>query len=402
MQPTEFTQESPGTLVLIQRPRSAVDLLELTNESGRPVQIHAFLPNPLPPTINYTAPLVDALARATHAIGRLDAKANDLANPLILIRPLRNHEAIASSRIEGTRANLDTLVVYQEDHALPSENSDVREIANYVRALEYALDQPVECDLSVHLIRELHRILMDGVRGSDLNPGQIRDQQVVIGHAGDRPENASYIPPPPIEVQPMLRDMERYIAEADEITPLIRIALVHYQFEAIHPFNDGNGRIGRLLIAILLKKWGLMSQPCLDLSAYVLRNRERYIQGLKNVSCLGDWTGWIEFLLHGIEQQANDAFRRSDLLLALRQRYIVLLHDVLKPSQIVQLVDQLFMNQTMTAKRLQADLAYSAMTAQRTISKLEEMRIITEATGRKRDRVYVARELISILDTTQG
>jgi Fic family protein len=321
---------------------------------------------------------------------------------MILIRPLRNHEALASSRIEGTRADFDTLVVFQEDHELPSPNSDVQEVANYVEALEYALDQPSDRPLSIYLIRELHRILMTGVRGSNLEPGELRQRQVAIGRAGDRPENASYVPPPPYDVPPLLNDLERYIETDDGMAPLIRIALVHYQFEAIHPFNDGNGRVGRLMIALLLKKWRLMEQPCLDLSAYVLRRRDAYIAALQRVSLRGDWTGWVQFILDGMEEQANNAFLRSELLLELRQRYLQRLSSEINPKVVEPVVDELFLTQRLTAKRLQTLLDVSSATAQRMIDRIEATGIIKERTGRRRDRVYITPEIISILDTTGG
>ena len=400
MNAQDFTEDAPGTLIEIPRPRMPTDLLNLENDAQRPAHIHAFLPNALPPTIQYTTQLVSALARATHAIGRLDTKAQDLANPMILIRPLRNHEALASSRIEGTRAEFDTLVVFQEELELPSPNSDVREVANYVEALEYALNQPNDRSLSIYLIRELHRILMTGVRGNHLEPGELRQRQVVIGKAGDRPEHASYVPPPPFEIPPLLNDLERYIDADDDLAPLIRIALVHYQFEAIHPFNDGNGRIGRLMIALLLKRWGLMEQPCLDLSAYVLRHRDTYIATLQRVSLRGDWAGWIQFVLDGVEAQANDAFRRSEMLLELRQRYLRRLPSEINAKAVEPVVDELFMTQRLTAKRLRTLLAVSPATAQRMIERLESTGIIKERTGRSRDRVFVTPEIIGILDTT--
>lgn len=390
----------PGSLVRIPRPRSAADLLELDIDAARPTHIDAFVPDPLPPDIHYSAPLVTMLAQAMLALGRLDTKANDLANPMVLIRPLQNHEALASSKIEGTRADFDTLVVFQEDEVAPGSDSDVREVANYVKALQYALDQPDDRRLSVYFIRELHRLLLTGVRGSNLNPGDFRDRQVVIGRAGDRPEEASYVPPPPIEVQPLLNDLEQYIEIEDAIPSLIRIALIHYQFEAIHPFNDGNGRVGRLLISLLLKRWGLMKNPCLDLSAYVYRHRAEYIQALQRVSRLGDWDGWISFLVEGVERQAVNAFLRSERLLELRERYIDRLKGVVRAEQIEPLVDNLFINQRLSAKRLQTELGYATMTAHRTIEKLENMDIVVERTGQQRNRVYVAKEIISIMDTT--
>lgn len=390
----------PGSYMRIPRPTSAVDLIELRSDSARPTHIDAFVPNPLPPRVHYTADLVAALGEAMLDLGRLDTKADDLTNPLVLIRPLQNHEALASSKIEGTRADFDTLVAFQEDEGVPLGSSDVREVANYVRALQYVLEQPDDRRVSIFLLRDLHRILLTGVRGSNLDPGILRDRQVVIGRPGERPEDASYVPPPPSELQPLLYDLERYLDSADPTPTLIRIALAHYQFEAIHPFNAGNGRIGRLLIALLLKQWRLMKHPCLDLSAYVYRNRAEYIQALQGVSRLGDWDGWIRFFIDGVRHQAADAFRRSEQLLELRERYLQRLKGEVRDAQIEPLVDRLFIDQRVTAKRLRTELGYASTSAHRTLAKLEQMGLVTERTGQQRNRIYVAREIIMILDTT--
>lgn len=196
-----------------------------------------------------------------------------------------------------------------------------------------------------------------------------------------------------------MSDLDAYLARVDETPPLVQIALAHYQFEAIHPFNDGNGRVGRILIAILLKRWNLLTHPCLDLSAHVLRSRDDYIRALQRVSHNGDWTGWLTYFFTGVEAQAIDTLRRVDALLALRGQYIERLRAELKSSHLEVLVDDLFQHQRLTAKRVQAVLGVSEMTARRVLAKLVEFRMVEERTGRKRNRVYIAAAVIAIVES---
>jgi Fic family protein len=396
---TDAPAAIPGTWVAIPRPRMAGEPSDFDAKENRPSHIHAFLPDPLPPEFAYTPRLIALLSRAMHALGRLDAKASDLANPLMLIGPMRNYEAVTSSRIEGTVAELDSLTLFQEERDESSGGGDLREVANYVDALTLGLNLPNERPVSSALIRELHAVLMASVPGPLLDPGHFRERQVIVGRPGDRPEQAAFVPPPPSDVAPLMSDLDAYLTSDDEAPPLVKIALAHYQFEAIHPFNDGNGRVGRILIAILLKRWNLLTHPCLDLSAHVLRSRDGYIRALQRVSHDGDWSGWLTYFLTAVEAQATDTLRRVDALMELRGRYIERLRPEVKSSHLELLIDDLFQHQRLTAMRVQNVLDVSEMTARRVLAKLVELRIVEERTGRKRNRIYIAPAVIAIVES---
>lgn len=400
MRRTDFASDSPGDLVRVPQTLTPAQLRDL--EVGirtMPVEIYSFVPHPLPPTITYHDAIVAALGRAMLALGRLDQVVRDLANPYVLVRPFLRREAVTSSRIEGTRADIADLALFEATGIADQDRpDDVREVENYLKALEYAIAQPPERPVSLGLVRELHQLLLQGVRGDLLEPGQIRTQQNYIGAGGDRIEAARYVPPPPGDLLGLLSDLERFIADESDIPPLVRIALVHYQFEAIHPFLDGNGRLGRLIVALLLQRWDLMEHPVVDLSAYVLKRRDAYTDGLLAVSQAGDWRGWIAFFLNAFEFQANDAFRRSRRLLDLKQQYQAMLSREIKTGKRERLVDHLFEHLTVDIRGAAQVLGVTYPSAQRLVGKLEEYGILEEATGRRRDRVWRARQIIAVLD----
>jgi Fic family protein len=404
MQPTDLTPNAAGDLVPIACTLTPTDLLNIDVGGARPAhQAYAFVPNRLPPTIAYDEAMVSSLGRAMLALGRLDQSITDLPNPSILSRSFLRREAVTSSRIEGTRADLSDLVLH-EVTGLPDQDSerDAQEVENYLNALIYALDQPEDRSVSISLIRELHQLLLDGVRGSYLEPGQIRTRQNFIGTQRDTVDTARYVPPPPDAVRDLLLDLEGFIDAPSQIPALVRIALVHYQFEAIHPFLDGNGRLGRLLVALLLQRWGIMAYPAVDLSAYVLRHRDQYIDGLLRVSLAGDWRGWITFFLEAFEIQANDAFDRSRRVIALRDHYGQTLVGLLRSSSPDRLLDDLFEHLTITVKRAAELLGVSFTTAQRFVEKLVDLGVLEEMSGRQRDRVYRARQVIAILEIDES
>lgn len=400
MQPADFASDAPGDLVRVPQTLTPAQLRDLeVGIRAMPVEVYAFVPHPLPPTFTYDDEIVAALGRAMLALGRLDQVVRDLANPYVLVRPFLRREAVTSSRIEGTRADIADLALFEATGIADQDRpDDVREVENYLKALEYALTQPAERPVSVGLIRELHQLLLQRVRGDHLEPGQIRTRQNYIGAGGDRIESARYVPPPPGDVLGLLSDLERFVAEEMVMPPLVRIALVHYQFEAIHPFLDGNGRLGRLLVALLLQRWGLMEHPAVDLSAYVLKRRAAYTDGVLRVSQRGDWRGWIAFFLDAFEFQAIDAFRRSRRLLDLREQYQTLLSREIKTGQREKLVDHLFEHLTVDIRGAAQVLGVTYPSAQRLVGKLEEYGILEEATGRRRDRVWRARQIIAVLN----
>ena len=377
----DFNPESPGELVKVGP----------SNED-----VWGFLPHPLPPQIEPDLGLLNTVSSATQALGTLDGLGQTLANPYLLIRPFLRREAVASSRIEGTVADIGQLLLFEADAETEAPDSDVREVANYVRALEYGLAQPPDRALSTSLIREMHFQLMTDVRGGDRHPGRFRDVQVYIGQRGTGLRGARFVPPPPTEVPVLMRDLERYITEPSDLPPLMRIALIHYQFETIHPFEDGNGRLGRLLIPMLLCSWGLLERPLLYLSDYFDRNRNEYLDHLLFVSQRGDWRGWIDFFLDAVQTQARDALQRGKRLLSLREEYRAR-YQAGGSSRMLQVVDDLFDRPTLTVRGVADRLGVGYTSAQALVTILEQDGILVEMTRRKRGRVYMAAEIVEVL-----
>lgn len=363
----------------------------------------AYYPHPLPPDIDWTPDLILTLSEATAALGELKGSGRTLANPHLLIAPFIRREAVLSSRIEGTQASLSDLYTYEAMQLpmfdVPSNaDLDVKEIHNYVRALEYGLERMKTLPLSLRLIREVHQQLMAGVRGEHQTPGEFRRSQNWIGEPGCRLVEASYVPPPPDAMQQALRDLETYLHTTPTLPALVRLGLIHYQFEAIHPFLDGNGRIGRLLIVLLLCAWDLLPQPLLYLSAYFQRHREAYYAHLMAVSQHGDWAGWLRFFLQGVLVQSQDAIARSHRLLDLRERYRQHLQNRRAAARLLQVTDYLFIRPIFTVNGLSAalpDLDYQA--GARYIRMLEEEGILRETTGQSRNRVYQADEVLEAI-----
>jgi len=270
----------------------------------------AFVPAPLPPALDWTPRLVRLLSDADRLIGRLAGEGGRLANPHILIRPFVRREAVLSSRIEGTQATLGELLAAEAGAVVDRSPEDLREVGNYVAALEYGISRLGKLPLCVRLIRELHEKLMEGVRGHHAAPGQFRTIQNWIGKPGSTLQTASFIPPPPGEVERSLAEWESFL-HASELPPLATIALAHYQFEAIHPFLDGNGRVGRLLITLFLVERKILSAPLLYLSAFFEASRRDYYEGLRAVSERGAWQQWLEYFLLGIARMSEDALSRT-------------------------------------------------------------------------------------------
>ncbi len=294
--------------------------------SGRlirtPADYWAYVPNPLPPDIQWTPGLVAALSEADRALGELAGLGRSLPNPHLLIRPFLHREAVLSSRIEGTRATLSDLYAYEAAQLRLFElPSDVHEVHNYVQALEYGLDRLRSLPLSLRLIREIHARLMEGVRGELQTPGEFRHSQNWIGSPGCTLNDANYVPPPVDEMHKALHALEGFLYAPSELPPLIRLGMIHYQFEAIHPFLDCNGRIGRLLMTLLLCAWDLLPEPLLNLSAYFEAHRQDYYNLLLDVSQIGTWQEWLSFFLQGVSVQSQDAVVRAQRLQTLRKDY---------------------------------------------------------------------------------
>jgi Fic family protein len=351
----------------------------------------AFVPDPLPPKLPWTDDLAAALSRADRALGELAGMARSLISPRLLIAPFTRREAVLSSRIEGTHSTLSDLYAYEAVQLrmfdLPD---DVREVHNYVRALEFGLDRLRTLPISLRLIRELHQLLLEDVRGDAFGLGEFRRGQNWIGPPGASLSQALYVPPPFEEMLRALGDLERYLHAPSALPPLVRLGLIHYQFEAIHPFADGNGRIGRLLIPLRLCAWGLLPEPLLYLSAYFEANRAAYYELLLAVSQRGAWDAWLHFFLQGVDDQAQDAVRRAERLQTLHQQYRGKVQDSRAAARLLRVVDLLFAQPLVTIRRVAQELGVSAQSATRYIEALADVGVLREITGQARNRVFQA------------
>lgn len=359
-----------------------------------------FVPRDLPPMFDWTSELIATLSDANLAVGQLHGAGLNLPDPDLLITPFVRREAEMSSRIEGTQANIEQLYLFEvQEKAVETKAPDVREVANYARALEYGLKRTVELPVCLRVLRELHEILLENVRGEQKTPGQFRTVQNWIGPIGCPIESAIYVPPPPAQMTTALDAFEKFLyASMDRLPVLVWLAMVHYQFEAIHPFLDGNGRIGRLLVTLLLCTKGVLDKPLLYLSAYFERRRLEYYERLLQVSLRGQWTEWFLFFLRGIIEQSRDAFEKARQLLGLQQRYHKMVRMTKKSSVLIRLVDLLIerpvITTVFTARRL--NVTYPA--AKNNIAKLIKAGILKEVTGTKRNRIYIAMEVLEIIN----
>jgi Fic family protein len=352
-----------------------------------------FVPNPLPPrkpSLEMDAKRVARLARAEHALARLEVAGEMVPSLDWFIYAFVRKEAVLSSQIEGTQATLVDLLEYEAEQGDRSPVDDVREVCNYLDALQYArgqLNSRSGLPLSMRLLHEAHRRLMRGVRGASRQPGEIRRTQNWIG--GTRPGNAVFVPPPPEELPSLLGDLEKYLHADDELPPLVRIGLVHVQFETIHPYLDGNGRIGRLLITLLLEQWNLLSAPLLYLSLFFKRRRADYYRLLGEVRSSGNWEAWTDFFLEGVATIADEA------VAAARDVFSLVSSDRLRliaaPSASVmamRLLEQLPMHPVVTIPGVVKLLKTTKPTAGKAVQLLERIGVLVETSGKRRDRTF--------------
>lgn len=362
----------------------------------------AFLPAPLPPDLDWSPALLTALSDAERELAKLTTVAGNFPFPRLLIQPFIRREAVLSSRIEGTRASLTDLYNYESAQmSFLEQDDDVREVHNYVLALDYGLERLQTLPVSQRLIRELHARLMEGVRGGQFTPGEFRKTQNWIGAAGSTIETATYVPPPVDEMKNALGAMEAFIHADTELPALVRAGLIHYQFEAIHPFLDGNGRVGRLLIMLLLQEWGVLSQPLLNLSAYFEHYRQEYYDHLLAVSQHGKWEEWLRFFLRGVSAQAQDSIFRMTRLQGIRTRYEELVQADNNPQRMSAVIDFLFSRPILTLRQLETALDIPYMAAKRYVDKLVEADVLKETTGHARNRVFMAYEVFHALENTE-
>ncbi|MBV6522210.1 MAG: hypothetical protein MNPFHGCM_02356 [Gemmatimonadaceae bacterium] len=356
----------------------------------------AYVPDPLPPRLAWSDALAAALSRADLAVGRLAGEGRRLPNPHLLIRPFVRREAVLSSRIEGTQATLGELLAAEAGAVVERSPEDLREVANYVVALEFGVARLAALPLSLRLVRELHEKLMRGVRGDAATPGEFRRSQNWIGPAGCTRADASFVPPPPDRLVDCLGAWEKFLHD-DALPPLVHAALAHSQFEAIHPFLDGNGRVGRLLITLLLVERRVLPSPLLYLSAYFEATRPEYYARLSGVTARGEWEEWLAYFLRGVAGQAEDALGRIQRIDALVAGWRERLAQ--GPSRLPERALDLFVeNPFWTVNKLAGRLGVAFTTAQRAVGRLETAGMVALAGEARRNRVYCARALLDILE----
>lgn len=360
--------------------------------------VRAFVPPALPPypAINIL-PLLTKLSAAERALGRLDGITMLLPRHDLFLYMYVRKEAVLSSQIEGTQSTLTDLLRFEAAAEAGQPFDDVREVSNYVDAMMYGLDRLEELPLSLRLIREMHARLMEGNRGGDKNPGEFRRSQNWIG--GTRPGNAMFVPAPPNELGPCLSELEAFIhEEASGLPPLIKAGLLHVQFETIHPFLDGNGRIGRLLITLYLCTKGSLQAPLLYLSLYLKSHRSVYYALLQSVRETGAWEDWLAFFLEGVAETANQAFdaatRTVELFKADRDRITA---DSDRAGSSLRVHDWLQSNPFVTSNILVEQIGLSAPTVNAALADLERLGIVTEITGKRRNRVFSYKNYLDIL-----
>lgn len=366
-----------------------------------------FVPDPPPREFRIDAELRLADERANRAIGRLQAIIPSLPNPALITTPFMRREAVLSSKIEGTRTELAGLYLFEEMHCLDDEkpstgddDADAHEVYNYVVAQSEGFRMLTEMPLCMRIVRVMHERLMHGIpgnKGFDKLPGQYRKTQAFIGPDGSI-ANARYVAPQAAEVDRLMDELEKFIHAPNERPSLVAIAIIHYQFEAIHPFFDGNGRLGRLLISLLLAAKDILVEPILYLSAYLERRKSDYIRLLLRVSTHGEWREWILFFLEGITEVADDAVRRAKNLLELRERYRAgFQKNRATTAKTLELIDGLFRWPVTSVSRAMESLEMSHQGATKYIQNLQTSGVLEEVTGYKRNRLFIAKEIVATI-----
>jgi Fic family protein len=368
--------------------------------TGRLVSIrdadHAFVPSDLPPALQLDDEAIRLLAGAERALGALSGLEVRLPGAKRLARMFLRQEAVYSSSIEGTVTTFEQLALFQASPESAPPTRDAREVANYMKAAEQGIALLATLPPSLRIIKEVHSTLLSGVPGQG-QPGEFRGIQVFIPGAKGGPESARYVPPPPGELAIPLDSLEKYMNGPRAQPELVDLALVHYQFEAIHPFENGNGRVGRMLLTLLMKHWGLLETPLLSISVFLQDHRRDYIDLLLRVSQRGDWISWVKFFLTGVHLQALEAMNRGLKLIALEGEYLKKAQGVSRSVNLGRLVEYLFEAPAVTSRTVQTLLEISQPAADRLVRLLQGEGILEEITGMERNRIYAARGVIRIM-----
>lgn len=362
--------------------------------------VRAFVPNPLPPVppLEWDAEIQELIEKAMLALGRLDGLSVVLPHPHIFLYSYVRKEAVLSSQIEGTQSSLSDLLIYEMDGVAGVPADDVQEVSNYVAALNYGLKRLEKLPLSLRLFKELHGVLLAKGRGSKHQPGEFRQSQNWVG--GTRPGNALYVPPPPEQVIDCLGALEKFLHDVPVKTPvLIKAALAHVQFETIHPFLDGNGRVGRLLITLLFCAEGVLREPLLYLSLYLKQHRQRYYALLQAVRITGNWEAWLRFFFIGVEQTANQAAQTARLLMRLAADDEKRIQAIGKAAGSALRVHRLLQAQpVISIAKASAELKLSVPTVTTALKHLTTLGIVRETTGGKYGRIYAYGQYLEALN----
>lgn len=355
---------------------------------SQPSGYRAYHPAPLPPSppVAVEGELLRLLSDADRALARLDAVSTFLPNPDLFVATYVRHEAVLSSQIEGTQSTLEDVLAYEADATHNRAPKDVNEVVNYVRAMNHGLRRLSELPLSLRLLREIHKELMQNVRGGERTPGEFRTSQNWIGPPGSTLKNAAFVPPPAHELMKFLGDLERFFHDRKMDTPLlIQCGLAHAQFETIHPFLDGNGRVGRLLITLMLCEARALAQPLLYLSHYLKANRTEYYDRLTAIRERGDWEGWLRFFLRGVAQVSVQASETARNIVALRELQRA---NYASNANALKLIDALFEKPFVTVTKCSEILGVSYLTANKLVAQFEKSGMLNEVTGWDRNRVF--------------
>jgi Fic family protein len=358
----------------------------------QPTGYRAFVPAPLPPDppIDLSGPLRELLSDADYALGRLDGAVLTMPNPDLFVFMYVRKEAVLSSQIEGTQSSLQNLLAAEARLADPDAPSDVGEVINYVQAMNHGLARLDRLPVSVRLIREIHEVLMRGVRGGRLAPGELRASQNWIGPGGCTLAEAAFVPPPPHEVPQALADLERFLHAEGPPPALVQVGLAHAQFETIHPFLDGNGRVGRLLITFLLTEKRLLARPVLYLSHYFKRHRAEYYERLHAVRDAGDWEGWLDFFLRGVAEASREATATAAAILRMREDYRAKITERFgrAAGNGHRIMEKLFDHPIVTVARVRQWLGITPAGANNLVNRLVDVGLLREITGYRRNRRF--------------
>jgi Fic family protein len=360
----------------------------------------AFVPKPLPPDppIQLNNEMILLLSEAATALGRLDGMSATLPNVDLFVAMYVNKEAVLSSQIEGTQASLVDVLAFEADAAFPDNPQDIEEVINYINALNYGLEQLDNIPLSLRLIREIHHLLMQGVRGADRHPGEFRTLQNWIGNPGDTKETAKFVPPSPADMDRALDDLEKFLHKEVSLPLLIKVGLVHAQFETIHPFLDGNGRVGRLLITFILCSEGVLRKPLLYLSHFFKMHRLEYYRRLQKIRDEGDWESWLKFFLQGVNEVAQQATTTANNIVQLRERHreIIATNFPRSAGPAYQLLEYLYKRPIITVNGATTVTGLSYQNANRLVLKFQEIGLLRQMDTYQRNRRFVYSDYLAM------